>query len=54
MHKLRPSVGMINDVENHAILSQIRVIDIKRLVGKIGYLNRDIFECIRKTAKELL
>ena len=54
IHPLRPSIGLINGKEAKVLLSQIRVIDSKRLVDKIGYLEQDIFEQIRKTAKDLL
>lgn len=53
-HPLRPSVGLIAGREARALLSQMRVVDSKRLVRKIGYLDRDIFERIRKAAKDLL
>jgi len=53
-HPLRPSVGRIAGKEARALLSQIRVVDSRRLVRKIGYLQQDIFERIRKAAKELL
>lgn len=53
-HALRPSVGIVDDKKARALLSQLRVIDIKRLVKKIGYLDKDIFEKIRKNAKDLL
>ena len=32
----------------------MRVIDTKRLVRKMGYLGKDMFEKIQKTVKELL
>ena len=51
---MRPSVGKVDDQEARALLSQMRVIDTKRLVRKIEYLDRKIFERIRKTAKDLL
>jgi mRNA interferase MazF len=53
-HPLRPSVGKVDGKEAHALLSQMRVIDTKRLVRKIAYLNQDTFENIRKAAKEML
>ena len=53
-HPLRPSIGIVGDKEARALLSQIRVIDTKRLVRKIGHLEKGIFERIRKTAKDLL
>lgn len=53
-HPLRPSVGKVEGKQAHALLSQMRVIDTKRLVRKIGYLDRDIFEDIRKAARGML
>jgi mRNA-degrading endonuclease toxin of MazEF toxin-antitoxin module len=54
VHPLRPSVGMVGGQEAHALLSQIRVIDTKRLVSKIGYLDKSVFEEIRKAVKAIL
>ena len=53
-HPLRPLLGPVEGKEARALLSQIRVIDTKRLVRKIGYLKQDIFGRIRKAAKDLL
>ena len=53
-HPLRPSIGLVEDTEARALLSQMRVIDTKRLVRKIGYLDQAIFERIRKAAKGML
>jgi mRNA interferase MazF len=53
-HPLRVTVGTIHGKEATALLSQIRVVDTKRLVRKIGYLNKGIFEDIRKAARGML
>lgn len=53
-HLLRPSVGVVADKEARALLSQLRVIDTKRLISKVGYLEKSIFETIRKTVRDLL
>ena len=53
-HPLRPSIGLVGGKKARALLSQIRVIDTRRLVRKIGYLEQDIFLRIRKAVKELL
>ena len=53
-HDLRIPIGFVNGREARAILSQIRVIDTRRLVRKIGHLDRKIFEVIRKTIKDML
>ncbi|MBI5077985.1 MAG: type II toxin-antitoxin system PemK/MazF family toxin [Candidatus Yonathbacteria bacterium] len=53
-HKLRPTIGLVEDKQAHALLSQMRVIDTKRLVRKIGSLDKKIFDDIRKTVKDML
>lgn len=53
-HKMRISVGKINDKESSAIISQIRIIDTKRLINRIDILNWKKFEEIRKTVKNLI
>jgi mRNA interferase MazF len=53
-HPLRVAVGLIGGKEARAILSQMRVIDTKRLVRKIEYLDVDTFEQIRKAARGML
>jgi mRNA-degrading endonuclease toxin of MazEF toxin-antitoxin module len=53
-HFLRPAIGIVDGKEACALLSQIRVVDTRRLVRKIGYLQKGVFEAIRKAAKEML
>lgn len=53
-HPLRLSVGAIDGKKAKALLSQMRLIDSKRLAKKIGYLDKDTFEQIRKAAKDIL
>ncbi|WP_439372678.1 type II toxin-antitoxin system PemK/MazF family toxin [Bradyrhizobium sp. DASA03120] len=53
-HPLRPSIGIVGGKEAHALLSQMRIIDSKRLIRKIGFLDKEIFETMRKAAKDLL
>ena len=53
-HVLRPSIGLVDGKEARALLSQCRVIDTKRFVRKIGYLEKDVFKQIQKAVKELL
>ena len=53
-HKLRPLIGLVEEKEAHALLSQIKVIDTKRLIRKMGQLDKKTFESIRKIAKEML
>ena len=53
-HKLRPPIGQVEGKEAHALLSQIKVVDTKRLIRKIGQLDKNVFENIRKIAKDML
>lgn len=53
-HPLRPAIGNVAGKNAHALLSQLRVVDAKRLVRKIGNLDRSVFAQMRKTAKDML
>jgi mRNA interferase MazF len=53
-HPLRVSVGAVDGREARANLSQIRVIDTRRLERKIGFLEKETFTIIRKIARGLL
>jgi mRNA interferase MazF len=53
-HPLRVPIGLVGEKEARALISQIRVIDTKRLVHKIEMLNKEVFVEIQKTARELL
>ena len=53
-HPLRVSVGMIDGRPARANLSQMRVLDTRRLVEKVGFLEKELFANIRKTARGLL
>ncbi|PIR84992.1 hypothetical protein COU15_03090 [Candidatus Kaiserbacteria bacterium CG10_big_fil_rev_8_21_14_0_10_45_20] len=53
-HPLRFPVGIVDEKEARANLSQIRVIDTKRLVEKIGFLDKDIFKSLKKTVRDIL
>jgi len=48
------ALGKIDDKNALAIVSQIRLIDTKRLVNKIGFIDKDLFQNIRKVIKDLL
>jgi len=54
VHPLRPPIGFVGGKQAHALLSQMRVIDTKRLVRKIGYLGKKQFARIRKAARDML
>ena len=52
-HPLRIPVGKVEEKEATAILSQMKVIDTKRLLEKIGVLNKDNFLTLRKAVRNL-
>ena len=52
-HKMRISIGKVQGEKASVIISQIRVIDTKRLIYKIKFLDKDIFDNITKTIKGL-
>lgn len=47
-------IGIIEGKESFAIISQLRLIDVRRLINKIITIDKDVFEIIRKAAKEIL
>jgi mRNA-degrading endonuclease toxin of MazEF toxin-antitoxin module len=53
-HKMRIPIKKVQNKEASVVISQIRVIDTKRLIYKIGFLDKDIFDNIRKIIKDLL
>lgn len=53
-HPMRIAVGIVDGEQASAILSQIRIIDIKRLVEKVGFIEKEVFEQIRKAVKDIL
>ena len=53
-HKYRIDIGEVEGKRAVAIMSQMRLIDTKRLVNKLGFLDQNIFAVVRKAAKELL
>jgi mRNA-degrading endonuclease toxin of MazEF toxin-antitoxin module len=48
------ALGKVGDKNAFAIVSQIRLVDTKRLVNKIGFIDKDLFQKIRKVIKDLL
>lgn len=52
-HSLRIPVGLIEELGACANLSQIRVLDTRRLEAKMGFLNKEIFLILRKAARKL-
>ncbi len=53
-HKFRLSVGLVDGQDASALLSQIRVVDTKRLIRKVGYLDKEVFKDIQKAVKDNL
>jgi mRNA interferase MazF len=53
-HPLRVDVGVIDGEQAKANLSQIRVIDTRRLIRKLEFMNTDIFAKLRKATKDML
>ena len=54
INKNRIKVGVVDGEEASAIVSQIRTIDTKRFLNRIGIVNKTIFESIRKAVRDLL
>ena len=53
-HPMRFFLGVINNKPTTAIISQMRIIDTKRLVRKIGDVDKGKFEEIKKAVKDLI
>ena len=53
-HPMRVPVGMVDDRQAMALLSQIKVVDTRRLVRKIGYLEKEMFSNLRESARGIL
>lgn len=53
-HQYRIPIGFFQGENASAIISQIRVVDTKRLVEKIDYIDKTVFELIRKAARDML
>src|ERR1044072_709650 len=53
-HPLRPRVGVVGGKNARALLSQLKVIDTKRLGRKLETLDHFAFEVIRKAARDML
>jgi mRNA-degrading endonuclease toxin of MazEF toxin-antitoxin module len=52
-HRVRISIGKIEGKDAKANLSQIRIIDTRRLEKKIGFLDKDLFLILKKSARDL-
>ena len=53
VHKYRTSIGTVGDKQATAIISQIKVIDTKRLTERIDIISNDTYENIRKAVRNL-
>lgn len=53
-HNMRIFVGKVNEKKSSVIISQIRIVDTKRLINKIGKIKESKFEEIRKAVKDLI
>ncbi len=52
-HPLRIPVGIIDGRSARANLSQLRVVDTRRLIEKISFLDREMFASLRKAVRVL-
>jgi len=46
--------GIVDSKKASAIISQIRLVDTKRLVNKMGVVDKKTFEIIRKATRDLI
>ena len=53
-HKFRIKIGIIKNENASVIMSQIKTIDTKRLSLKIGMIDKNIFEQIKKSFRHLI
>lgn len=53
-HPLRVSVGEVQGEKARANISQMRTIDTRRLIEKIGFLEEHLFQELKKRVKALL
>lgn len=53
-HPMRILAGIVDEKTASVILSQMRVVDTKRFANKIGFLEKEFFENIRKAVKDML
>ncbi|MEN9524477.1 MAG: hypothetical protein RL536_546 [Candidatus Parcubacteria bacterium] len=53
-HKFRVPIGPIETKPSSALISQIRIIDVRRLINKVGYVNEELFHFVKQTVRDLL
>ncbi len=54
IHKTRVPIGLVDKKFASALISQMKVVDTKRLIDKIGFLDKNVFNNVRKIAKDFL
>lgn len=52
-NQLRVPIGLVEGQEARANLSQIRVVDTRRLVEKVGFLEKNVFLELRKAVRDM-
>lgn len=52
-HRFRINIGIVNGVNASVVVSQIRVIDVRRLIARVCYIPNDTFEQVRKCVRDL-
>jgi len=52
-HTYRIPVGVIGGKKTLAIISQMRVVDVKRFTDRIGIVDKEVFAKIRKAVKDM-
>lgn len=53
-HMLRVPIGLVDSRPARANISQMRVVDTRRLIEKVGFLDGAMFASVRKAVKEML
>ncbi|MDP1625286.1 MAG: type II toxin-antitoxin system PemK/MazF family toxin [bacterium] len=53
IHPMRIPLGLVKGKEASALLSQIRVIDTRRLIERVCFIGRERFEPIQKAVRDL-
>ena len=54
IHTTRIDIGLVDGVPAKANVSQMRIVDTRRLEAKIGFLDKNTFSLLRKTVKACL
>jgi len=54
INKYLIDIGRVGEKRSKAIISHLKLIDTKRLGDKVGVLNKDKFEIVKKSIRDLL